>query len=138
MSKYTLKTQKNDADVQAFLEAVEDPVRKKDALTTLQIMKEVTKEKPVMWGKNIVGFGEYTYKTSSEDENTWMKIGFSPRKTYLSIYIMPGYHDFFDLLDKLGPHKTGKSCLNIKNLDNIHMPTLKKLITKGYAAMRSK
>ena len=67
-----------------------------------------------------------------------MALGFSPRKTALTIYIMPGYQDFGALLTKLGPHKHGKSCLYIKRLEDIHLPTLKKIITKGYKDLKKK
>lgn len=136
MSK--LKTQKNTASVTEFLNSVIDPVRKRDAQTVAKLMREVTGKRPKMWGSSIVGYGEYHYKYASGREGDWMMTGFSPRKAAISIYIMPGYQfdDMQDLLDKLGPHTTGKSCLYIKNLDDIHLPTLKKIIAKGYKHMK--
>lgn len=140
MAKYELKTKKNKQSVTAFLNAIEDPQKRKDAKTILKLMKEVTKEKPVMWGDAIVGFGTYHYKYASGQEGDWMITAFSPRKTSLTIYIMPGYNfpEYQALLDKLGPHKTGKSCLYIKRLEDIHLPTLKKLIKLGYTDMKKK
>lgn len=140
MAKYEPKTKKNNQSVTAFLNAIEDPQKRKDAKTILKLMKEVTKEKPVMWGDSIVGFGTYHYKYASGQEGDWMITAFSPRKQNLTIYIMPGYNfpGYQDLLDKLGPHKTGKSCLYIKRLEDIHLPTLKKLIKRGYTDMKKK
>lgn len=134
MAAYTLKTKKNNASVSAFLDAVGDPERKKDAKKVLALMKEVTKEKPMMWGASIVGFGSYHYKYASGQEGDWMITGFSPRKQFLTIYIMPGYSfpPYQDILERLGPHKLGKSCLYIKRLSDIHLPSLKKLIALGY------
>jgi len=136
MAKAELKTKKNKASVVGFLNAIKDDRRRKDCKKVLVIMKEVTKEKPKMWGTSIVGFGEYHYKYASGREGDWMIIGFSPRKLNLTVYIMPGYTDYDDLMKKLGPHKLGRSCLYIKNLDDIHLPTLRKLITRGYKDMK--
>lgn len=136
MSKYELKTQLNDASVEAFLNSVENEQRRKDSFTVLELMKEITGCEPKMWGKSTVGFDTYHYKYASGQEADWMALGFSPRKQALTLYIMPGYQDYSDLMDKLGPHKTGKCCLYIKRLSDIHMPTLKKLITKGYKDLK--
>jgi len=139
MSKYKLKTKKNKKSVSAFLNAVEDPKRRKDSKELLKIFKEVTGEKAVMWGTSIVGFGTYDYTYSSGQSGTWMITGFSPRKANLTVYILPGYTVFpKTLMKKLGPHKIGKSCLYMKRLDDIHIPTLKKLIRDGYKEMKKK
>ena len=135
-----LKTTKNKASVAKFLNNVKDPERKKDAKELFKIMKEVTKEKPVMWGTSIVGFGEYHYVRSDKKEFNWMITGFSPRKQNLTVYIMPGYSfpEYKKLLKDLGPHKLGKSCLYINRLSDVHIPTLKKLIKRGYTDMKKK
>ena len=92
-----------------------------------------------MWGSSIVGFGQYTFTYASGRTGDWMITGFSPRKASLTIYIMPGYDVFpTSVMEKLGPHKTGKSCLYIKRLEDIHLPTLKKLIREGYKTMKKK
>lgn len=137
-SKYELKTKKNDASVTAFLSSIEDPVKKKQAKELDKIFREITKEKPKMWGTSIVGYGEYHYTSKSGIEGNWMMTGFSPRKANLTIYIMPGYDLAQDDLKKLGKARTGKSCLYIRNLDDIHLPTLKKMIRDGYRAMKKK
>lgn len=138
MTKVTLKTQKNKKSVSAFLGAIADPQKRKDAKAICKLIGAVTGEKPRMWGSSIVGFGEYHYKYATGREGDWMITGFSPRKQNLTIYIMPGYADYSSLLKTLGPHKLGKSCLYIKRLDDIHIPTLKKLIQRGYRDMKKK
>ncbi|MAZ40752.1 hypothetical protein CL654_01370 [bacterium] len=137
--KVELKTKKNKASVSGFLNKIKDPEKKKDAKKIVSIMKEVTKEKPTMWGSSIVGFGNYHFKYASGREGDWMITGFSPRSQNLTVYIMPGYSfpEYKALLKKLGPHKLGKSCLYIKRLDDIHIPTLKKLIARGYKDMKT-
>jgi hypothetical protein len=132
------KTTPSKQSVAAFLNSIENDARRKDAKAVLKLMKEVTGEKPVMWGPAIIGFGSYHYKYVSGREGDFLIIGFSPRKANLTIYIMPGYKDYSAILKKLGPHKLGKSCLYIRKLENIHLPTLKKLIKTGYKDMKKK
>lgn len=85
-----LKTQRNTASVTDFLNSIEDEKRREDSFTVLEMMKEVTREEPEMWGANIVGFGNYSYKYATGREGVWFKMGFSPRKGNLTLYIMPG------------------------------------------------
>jgi len=107
-----------------------DIAQQKEAKILLALFQEVTKTKGVMWG-NIFGFGSYHYKYPSGREGDFLATGFAMRKSGPTIYIMPGYQDYADLMKKLGPHKLGKSCLYLKNLDDIHLPTIKKLIRAG-------
>lgn len=129
---YELKTKKNKQSVTESLDSIEDEKRQKDAKRALKIMKEVTGEKAVMWGSSIIGFGSYPYTTSSGKSYEWMATGFSPRKQALTFYIMPGYDDFSDLLEKLGPYKKGKSCLYIQDLDKVDENILRKIVKKGF------
>jgi hypothetical protein len=132
MAKYELKTKKNNLSVSKFLNNIEDKDKRKDSKEIVKIIKEITKEKPKMWGSSIIGFGSYHYKYKSGQEGDWMLIGFSPRKQNLSLYAMSDHKNIKDLLYKLGPHKTGVSCIYIKKLEDIHIPTLKKIIRQSY------
>lgn len=123
-----VKTKKNDGDVDAFLSGVEDESKRRDCYEVLELMREVTGQQPKMWGGSIVGFGEYTYKYKSGRSGDWPVTGFSPRKQALTLYIMPGFDRYADLMEKLGKHKTGKSCLYIKKLDDIDRSTLRELV----------
>ncbi len=125
------KTRPNDADVLAFLGAVEPERRRVDALRLNEIFREVTGFEPVMWGASIVGYGSYHYVYKSGREGDFLATGFSPRKTSLTIYIMPGYADFGDILKRLGKHKTGRSCLYINRLDAVDEHALRELISAG-------
>ena len=132
------KTAPTDADVDAFLASVEHPVRRRDALRLVELMTRVTGEQPRLWGPSIVGFGNCRYKYPDGREMDWMLIAFSPRKQNLVVYLRSGFAEDTELLDKLGKHKTGKSCLYINSLDDVHVPTLKTLIKKSAAYMRDK
>lgn len=123
-----VKTKQNDADVKAFLDSIENEKRRADAHAVDAIMQEVMGEPGKMWGKSIVGYGSYDYKYASGREGTWMQVGFSPRKATTTLYIMAGFDEYADLMEKLGKYKTGKSCLYIKKLEDVDTDVLKKLI----------
>lgn len=134
MAKVELKTQKNDGDVGKFLDSIEDEQQKNDAKIVVQMMKEASGEKPVMWGESIIGFGTYDYKYATGREGEWMRIGLSPRKQALTLYIMDGFAQSHELLNRLGKYKTGKACLYIKKLEDVDMGVLRELIVKAYEA----
>ena len=125
------KTKPTNQSVKEFLNEISEPERRADCFAVAQIMEEISGEKPKMWGPSIVGFGSYHYKYASGREGDWPMMGFSPRKKDLTLYIMMGFERHADLMEKLGKHSTGKSCLYIKRLSDVHIPTLKKLIKIG-------
>jgi len=118
-------------DVDQFLDSITDKQRKADCLEVMKLMKFLTKETPKMWGKAMVGFGTFHYRGKTS-EGDWFHVGFSPGKQTLTLYLHCQLEKQGDLLEKLGKHKIGKSCLYLKKLEDIHLPTLKKLITKAY------
>jgi len=128
-----LKTKPNEQSVEAFLNSVEDEKKRQDCLTILEIMKQITKAEPQMWGTSMVGFGTYHYKYESGREGDWFVAGFSPRKQNLTLYIMAGFSRYDELLSKLGKFKTGKSCLYINKIADIDLKILKELITQSVA-----
>jgi hypothetical protein len=85
-----------------------------------------------------VGFGRYKHRYESGREDEWPVIGFSPRKNDLTLYIVPGFASFAELLSRLGRHKTGKSCLYISRLEQVELPVLEELIGKSVRAMSRK
>ncbi len=123
-----LKTKRNDASVDDFLNAIKDEQVRKDCWTITDIMQKATKAKPQMWGSSIVGFGSYHYKYASGREIDWMLIGFSPRKQNITLYILSGFEGQDELMAQLGKHSCGKGCVYIKRLSDVHLPALKKLI----------
>ena len=126
-----MKTQKNAADVDKFLSAITDEQKRSDCLTVLELMKDLTGEPAVMWGKAIVGFGSFHYRGKTT-EGDWFPVGFSPRKQNLVLYLHCVLEKQTALLEKLGKHKIGKSCLYLKKLEDVHIPALEKLIKKAY------
>ena len=122
------KTKPTKASVKEFLNQIQDKERRDDCFAVAKMMEEITGVKPKMWGPSIVGFGTYHYKYASGHEGDWPIAAFSPRKRDLTVYLMVGFEKHGDLMKQLGKHSTGKSCLYIKRLSEIHVPTLKKLI----------
>ena len=131
-----LKTKQNDGSVESFLNGIADERKRQDAFALLDLMRKVTKEEPKLWGSSIVGFGSYHYKYASGHEGDMCLTGFSPRKQSLTLYIMPGFEDYGDLLKKLGKHKLGKACLYINRLDDVHLPTLRELVKQSVRHMK--
>lgn len=126
-----LKTKPTDQKVETFLDGIPDAERRRDCFTLLELMKRATKSEPKMWGPSIVGFGSHHYKYDSGREGDWMLTGFSPRKQNLTVYIMTGFDQAGELLARLGKHTIGKSCLYLKRLADIDLPTLETLIEQS-------
>lgn len=122
------KTQKTTASVEEFLDSVEDDGRRNDAVQVAKLMQRVTGEKPRMWGPSIIGFGDVHLKYASGREIDYFRVGLSPRKASLTLYMAPGFTSRTDLLADLGKHTTGKGCLYIKSLEDVDMALLERLI----------
>ena len=131
------KTKITRGSVEKFLNGIKDEKVRRDTFTLVDIMKQITKAEPKMWGSSIVGFGEYHYEYASGREGDSPLVGFSPRKQNLTLYIGGGFGRYGELLGKLGKFSTGKVCLYVKTLDDLHLPTLKKLIQQSVKHMRS-
>ena len=125
------KTVANDKKVSDLLDTLGDE-QLADSQTLIEIMQEITGEKPVMWGSSIIGFGTAKYKYASGREGVWMRIGFSPRKDQLSLYMSCDASQYKDLLDEMGECSHGKGCIYIKKLADVDEKVLKKLIKKAY------
>ena len=123
-----LKTKPSDESVEAFINSIDDEKKRKESFELIEMMMEVTGEKPRLWGGNIIGFGDYHYKYASGREGDWFKIGFSPRKQKFSLYFMTYLDNYESFLNKLGKFKTGKGCLYVNKLDDIDPDVLKEMI----------
>ncbi len=134
-----LKTKVTTKSVPAFLKAIEDTGKRKDSLALLKLFTEATGEKAKLWGTSIVGFGTYHYESArSKQKGDWPLTGFSPRKANLTVYVMPGFKEYGDLLENLGKYKTSVGCLYIKHLSDINLKVLTKLIKRSVSDMKKK
>lgn len=138
MAKAKNKTTKNDLSVDGYIGSIAKDNRRKDIQAINDMMAEVSGWAPKMWGKTIVGFGDYHYKYESGREGDFFRLGYSSRAQNISIYVMPGYEDMSDELSRLGKHKMGKSCLYINRLSDVDAGVLKEIMKKGLDIMAEK
>ncbi len=128
MTKYILKTQINDGGVLDFINTVTDETKRNDCLRIINMMRAVTGEEPKMWGTAIVGFGSYHYKYASGHEGDMCRMGFSPRKAALTLYMAPYYAEQSKEISRLGKFKLGKGCIYIKKLSDVDTDVLMELM----------
>lgn len=120
-------------DVRAYLDAVPDERRRADAIAALDLVRDVTGVEPVMWGTSMIGFGTQRYTTADGKEREWFAVGLAPRKAALTLYGLTYYGSHQELLDRLGPHTTGKGCLYVKRLDALDRDVLVELVGRSWA-----
>jgi len=123
-----------DDEVQKFLDEIDHPKRRRDAVTLLEIMRRATGEKPQLSG-TAIGFGQYHYKYASGREGDAAAAGFAPRKAATTVYVMDGVGAHADLLERLGPHTTGVGCIYIKDLEQIDLKVLERIVARSYAKL---
>ena len=135
---YEAKTKQTKANVGAFLDAVANAGRREDAKTLCALMQEATGETPAMWGPTMVGFGRYRYAYESGHSGEAFRLGFSPRKANLVLYVLTGFPEQNQVLGRLGKHKTGKVCLYLNRLSEIDQRVLRELIERSWAWMNQR
>ena len=123
------KTTLNNASVSDFLNKIPEQQLRKDCFDIVDMMQSAAKAEPRMWGSSIIGFGEHTVQYAGGREAQWMVTGFSPRKQNIALYIGSSFPEHDELLAQLGTHSCGKGCLYIKKLSDVHLPTLKKMVS---------
>lgn len=138
MTKHELKTKATPVSVNEFIEAVADERQRADAKKISAMMERLSGHPPKMWGPSIIGFGQYHYKYASGHEGDMARIGFSPRKANIVLYLVDGFDGHAELMAKLGKHKTGKSCLYVKRLSDIDETVLEQLCAESLKWMTAK
>jgi len=129
------KTKPTKISVANFLNGIEDEKKRRDAKAIDKLFREISGEKPKMWGPSIIGYGNYHYRYDSGREGDMARLGFSPRKQNLTLYFMSGFERYEVLLKALGKHKLGKSCLYIKRLEDIDFDVLRRLVQEDWDEM---
>jgi hypothetical protein len=124
-----IKTKPTSESVEDFINSIPDEQKRKDSFVILEMMKKATGEEPKMWGASMIGFGQVRYKSPKTGrEVDWLRIGFSPRKANLSLYLIMNIKEYATALEKLGKHKTGVGCLYINKLEEIDLKVLEEMI----------
>ncbi|MBI5214147.1 MAG: DUF1801 domain-containing protein [Ignavibacteriae bacterium] len=136
----TIKTKATKIDIDTFLLSIEPEKKRADSIALKKVFDGATNEKPALWNNNMIGYGSFHYKSErSAQEGDWPLTGFSPRKQNITIYIMPGVKNYGELLDKLGKFTISSgSCLYIKNIEDVDLKVLKKLISTSVKDMKKK
>lgn len=131
-----IKTKATTNSVESFLSTLSDEQKRKDCEVIITMMQKASGAPPVMWGPAIIGFGNRIYTSPKTGRSVdWMKIGFSPRKANISLYLTIDIKKHASTLEKLGKHKTGVGCLYINKLSDVDVKVLDGLIKK---AMKNK
>lgn len=134
----TNKTLPTSASVEAYLDAITDPVRRQDCEALVAIMKRLAGAPPVMWGSSIVGFGSYHYRYDSGREGDAPLLGFSSRKGDISVYLSCDDPPLQAMRDRLGKHKMGKACLYLRRLDDVDQAVLEEMVAHSAAVTRER
>ncbi|MBE8714987.1 DUF1801 domain-containing protein [Sphingobacterium hungaricum] len=128
-----IKTKPTEIDASEFLASVEDKQRREDSFAIVRLLEELTGEVAKMWGASLIGFGHLIYKSPKTGrEVEWFKVGFSPRKSNLSIHLVADLNLYSDLFDKLGKHKLGSGCLYITKLSDVNVDVLKSILKGAF------
>lgn len=135
-----LKTKVTDENVHAFINTFADSDQKrKDSFELMKIMEDFTGYPARMWGPSIIGFGSYHYKLErSRQEGDWPLVGFSPRKSAISLYVFTGLPEHEYLLKDLGKFKMGKACIYVKKLSDIDVESLKRMMRVSIDFLKAK
>lgn len=130
------KTRPNRQSVTEFLAGIDDPAKRRDCRKIASIMRAATGRRAKMWGTSMVGYGRYEYRYESGHSGHSFEVGFSPRVKNITIYIMPGFAPYEELMKDLGRYKTGKSCLYIQRLEDIDTGILSQIICRSVVEIR--
>jgi hypothetical protein len=133
-----LKTKATEVSVTDFLDAVEPLQRREDGKAVCAMLQRITGAEPMMWGPSIVGFGSYSYKYDSGREGTMCRLGFSPRKAQIVLYVLSDREGEAELLAQLGKHKTGTSCLYVNKLADIDLTVLEEIARGAWDDMNAR
>lgn len=131
----TNKTKATEESVSGFINAVENERKRNDAFEILRMMETLSGFPAKMWGPSIIGFGSYHYKYESGHEGDAPRLGFSPRKANIVLYLATNFENRDELLAKLGKHKTSVACIYINKLSDIDKEVLAEMITNAMRYM---
>lgn len=123
-----IKTKETSASVEDFIKSAGNEQKQKESFVLLKMMEKASGEKAKIWGSSLIGFGNKRYKSPSGREVDWFLIGFSPRKTAFSLYLMVDHKKHAAAIKKLGKHKTSGGCIYVNKLEDIDLKVLKGII----------
>lgn len=129
------KTRPTAMRPEALLAGIANSVRAADAAVVVDLLRRITEVEPVVWGEVMIGFGTYHYRYASGHAGDWPRIAVAPRKQNLTIHLMDGTANHAALLARLGPHKTGVSCLYLTRLERVDLGVLEMILRASWMEM---
>lgn len=130
--------QRTDLTVANYLQSLADVGLKQDARSIFEIMHRISGEDPILYGIGTIGFGTYKYEYESGRKGEAHTLAFYPRKGKITIYLMDGTKRYAELLSKLGKHTITGYCIYIKQLSDVDVPVLTKIIEESYKNIKAK
>lgn len=131
---YEQKTHPTDVDPRDYVDSLPAERRRREGHAMLDLFGDVTGEPAVMWGPMMIGYGTYSYTYETGHSGTYFRLGFSPRASAISLYGLQGFARSADLLEALGPHREGKSCVYVTSLARVDTDVLRELVAQAWAA----
>jgi hypothetical protein len=131
------KTKPTRISLAAYLKAIADPQRRRDARALASLMSRATGAKPVLWGASIVGFGSPDSPAANDKTAPWPILAFALRSKAFVIYLRLGSGAHRDLLEKLGTFKVSGGCLHIRQLSDVDGPTLERLLVQSAKRLKA-
>ena len=127
------KTKPTNANVEDFLSKITPEQKRKDCFVLFEMMEKASKQEPMLWSNSFIGFGIRRHKSPTTGrEADWMRIGFAPRKTNITLYFGNYVDALSASLEKLGKYKAGMGCVYINKLADIDLKVLKGMIDEGW------
>ena len=127
-----IKTKPGEYDVDDFIKGL-DEQQQRESHALINLMKDVTKQLPIMYGSSIIGFDSYHYRSKSGSEGIWPRIGFSPRKGKISLYLTFDAESYLSYVEGLGgKNSIGKGCIYLQKFDRVDQSKLRALIEQAY------
>lgn len=108
------------------------PADRREAIDFLHafIQKAAPKLTP-HFAHNMIGYGSFPYRNYRHESIEWPVISLANQKNYISMYVCSvekGVYVAERFAKDLGAVSVGKSCIRFKKPEDIHLPTLKKVI----------
>lgn len=138
MASYVPKTRVEPQDVNAFIDALDNPQRQSEARDLLKIYGAASGFAPKLYTGGMIGFGSYDYSYPSGHSGTAFATGFAPRKADLSLYGLKYGPESEAMLARMGKHRAGAGCVYVKHLAAVDTAVLADLIRAGLTVLRSR
>jgi len=132
------KTKPIKGGLAAYLNAIDDPQRKRDTRILIGLMRRATGAKPILWGTSIVGFGTKEYPAAKGKTAPWPLVAFALRSKAFVLYLGLGSGAHRDLLHELGKFKVSGGCLHIRQISDVHLPILTRILAQSAKRLGTK